>query len=142
MIGPVMQAPIDFFRNDRFASGNGIELLEVRPGYAKTRMTAAENHLNGIRTVHGGALFTLADLAFAAAVNSHGTVAVALNVNISFLRPAFSNDTLWAEARENSLSSKVGSYTVEIRNQRDELVALFQGTAYRKTDPLPFSGPT
>jgi len=127
----------DFFKNDRFAAANGIELIEVRPGYAKARMKAEEHHLNGVNTVQGGAIFTLADLAFAAAVNAHGTVAVALNVNISFLKAGFAGDTLIAEAKENSISSKVGSYTVEVRNEKGDLVALFQGTAYRKKDPLP-----
>jgi acyl-CoA thioesterase len=132
-----MDALINFFKNDRFAAANGMELIEVRPGYAKTRMKAEERHLNGVNTVQGGAIFTLADLAFAAASNAHGTVAVALNVNISFLRAGFSGDVLTAEAKENSISSKVGSYTVEVRNGKNDLVALFQGTAYRKKDPLP-----
>jgi len=131
-----MNAIKDFFKNDRFAKENGIELVDVRPGYAKAVMKAEERHLNGVNTVQGGALFTLADLAFAAAVNAHGTVAVALNVNISFLKAGFKGDVFTAEARENSISPKIGSYTVEIRNSGNDLVALFQGTAYRKKDPL------
>jgi acyl-CoA thioesterase len=135
--GQQMDSLKKFFQNDRFAATNNIELVEARPGYAKTRMKAEDRHLNGVNTVQGGAIFTLADLAFAAASNAHGTIAVALNVNISFLKAGFSGDTLIAEAKENSLSSKVGSYTVEVRNEKGDLIALFQGTAYRKKDPLP-----
>jgi acyl-CoA thioesterase len=133
-----MDKLLDFFNTqDKFAKAAGITLLEIRPGYAKAQLKAEERHLNGVNTVQGGAIFTLADLAFAAAVNSHGTIAVALNVNISFLKAGLPGDILTAEAKENSISSKVGSYTVEVRNQKDDLVALFQGTAFRKDKPLP-----
>jgi len=92
--------------------------------------------LNGYGTVQGGAIFTLADFAFAAASNSHGTVAVAINVNITFMK-AVVTGTLWADAREVSKNFKLGSYTVEVKDAEGDLVALFQGLAYRKKDPLP-----
>jgi acyl-CoA thioesterase len=93
--------------------------------------------LNGLGTVHGGAIFTLADFAFAAACNSHGTVSVALNVSITFMKAA-TTGTLWADAREVSKNFKVGSYAIEIKDDLGELVAQFQGLAYRKKDKLPF----
>ena len=61
----------DFFKKDRFAALAGVELLEVRQGYAKARMLVTPEHLNGGGVCQGGALFTLADLACAAAFNSH-----------------------------------------------------------------------
>ena len=79
----------------------------------------------------GGAIFTLADFAFAAAANSHGNISVAINANIAFMKAARTG-TLWAEAREISKNFKLGSYTVEIKDDQDDLVALFQGMAYRK----------
>ena len=121
---------------DRFASHCNIELVSVEIGHARARMTLQDHHLNGVGIVQGGAIFTLADFAFAAASNSHGTVAVAVNVSISFLK-AVSSGTLHAEAKEIARSSKLGSYTVEVRDEQNELVALFQGMAYRKKDPLP-----
>lgn len=133
-----MDKVLDFFKNDRFAASNEIFLMEAKPGYAKSSMKVLEKHLNGVNTVQGGAIFTLADLTFAAAVNAHGNVAVALNVNISFLKAAFVGDTLIAEAKENSLSPKIGSYAVEVKNSKGDLIALFQGTAYRKKEALPF----
>jgi acyl-CoA thioesterase len=92
--------------------------------------------LNAVGIVQGGAIFTLADYAFAAASNSHGTVAVAVNANISFMK-ALSAGTLIAEAREVSKSYKLGTYTVEVKDEQGELVALFQGMVYRKQDPIP-----
>jgi acyl-CoA thioesterase len=131
-----MQNIKKYFKNDQFAVRSGVELLEVNPGCAKAKMTLHPHHLNGHNTVQGGAIFTLADFAFAAAANSHGTVAVAINVNITFMKAA-TTGTLWAEAREVSKNFKLGSYLVEVKDDQGELVANFQGLAYRKKDKIP-----
>ena len=122
--------------NDQFAKLAGIELLTVTPGAARARMPLRPHHCNALGTVHGGAIFTLADFTFAAACNSHGTVAVALNVSITFMKAA-TTGTLWAEAHEVAKNFKVGSYAVTVRDDQDDLIASFQGLAYRKKDPLP-----
>jgi len=122
-------------RNDRFAALSNIELLSVSPGRATARMTIHPHHLNGIGTVMGGAIFTLADFAFAAASNSHGTVAVAVNASITFMKAA-TTGTLWAEAKELAKNFKIGTYSVEIKDDQGDLVAQFQGLAYRKKDPV------
>ncbi|HWI55766.1 MAG TPA: PaaI family thioesterase, partial [Bacillota bacterium] len=88
-------------KQDQFAERCNIELLSVQPGHARAKMTLHPHHCNGVGTVQGGAIFTLADYAFAAASNSHGTVAVGINVSISYLKAAKAG-TLWAEARELS----------------------------------------
>jgi len=124
-----------YFENDKFAARSDIELLSVSPGQARAKMTVHPHHWNGLGTVQGGAIFTLADFAFAAAANSHGTVAVAINVNITFMKAATAG-TLWAEAREVSKNYKLGSYTVEVKDDQGDLVALFQGMAYRKADKI------
>lgn len=125
----------EFFRRDQFAAYNGIELLDVTPGCARVKMDVGERHLNGLRTVHGGAIFTLADFAFAVACNSHGTVAVALNVSISFVK-AVGSGTLYADAREVSVSPKIGTYEIRVTNENNDLIATFQGLAYRKREKL------
>jgi acyl-CoA thioesterase len=132
-----MKAIKEFFKGDQFAARNNIELLEAGNGNAKAKMTLYPYHLNGLNTVQGGAIFTLADYAFAAAANSHGTVAVAINVSITFMKAA-ATGTLWAEAREVSKNFKIGSYVVEVKDDQGDLVATFQGLAYRKKDKLPF----
>jgi len=123
-------------KRDKFAERSNIELLTVSPGRATAKMVLHAHHQNGLGTVQGGAIFTLADFCFAAACNSHGTVAVALNVSITFMKPALTG-TLWAEAREVSKNFKVGSYAVEVKDDQGDLVAQFQGLAYRKKDKLP-----
>jgi acyl-CoA thioesterase len=123
-------------KNDRFAERTNIELLTVAPGHATAKMVLNPYHENGLGTVQGGAIFTLADFCFAAACNSHGTVAVALNVSITFMKAA-TTGTLWAEAKEVSKNFKVGAYAVEVKDDQGDLVAQFQGLAYRKKDKLP-----
>jgi len=125
----------ELFKKDKFAKHNAIELLEVTKGSAKAKMEINENHLNGIGTVHGGAIFTLADFAFGVAANSHGNVTVAINVNISFMKAAHQG-TLIAEAREISLNPKISTYTIDILDSDGDLIAIFQGMAYRKRDKI------
>ncbi|HDM78639.1 MAG TPA: hotdog fold thioesterase [Deltaproteobacteria bacterium] len=130
-----MERIMRFFENDRFAKHSGIELLEVSEGKAKAKMEIGEKHLNGVGLVHGGAIFTLADLAFAVASNSHGTAALAINVSIAYLK-ATTKGTLFAEAEEVSRNPKLATYAVRVTNEDDELIALFQGTVYRKKDKI------
>jgi acyl-CoA thioesterase len=116
---------------DRFAAENGIALVDISPGHAVARMEVASRHLNGVDVVQGGAIFTLADFAFAAAANSHGRVALAVDVSISFLK-AVSGGTLVAEAREEALNERLSTVVVRVTDAKGDLVALFKGTAYRR----------
>lgn len=125
-----------YFSNDVFARECGIELLHVGPGEARVRMPLRPEHFNAVGIVHGGAVFTIADFAFAVASNSHGTLAVALNANINFVKAAHEG-ALSAEAREVTCSRRVGTYDVRVTNDAGELIALFTGLAYRKNEPLP-----
>ena len=125
-----------FMKNDKFAEYVGIELLEVAKGKAKAKMEIKNHHLNGLKTVHGGAVFALADLVFAVASNSHGTIAMGINVSISYLK-AVEEGVLFAEAKEVSINPKLATYNVHVTDDSDELVAVFQGMVYRKKDSLP-----
>ena len=131
-----MKAIMEFFRRDKYAELSGIELVDVAPGHAIARMPVRKHHLNGLCTVHGGAIFTLADFAFAVACNSHGQVAVAANANVSFLKAVGEGSVLTADARENAPGTRLAGYTVNITDEKSELVAVFQGLAYRKKETL------
>lgn len=124
-----------YFENDKFAKFNGIKILEIKKGWAKVKMDITENHLNGVGIVHGGAIFTLADLAFAAAANSHGNISVGINASISYMK-AGNGKILIAEAQEVSRNPKLSSYTVKITDEKEDLVAIFQGMAYIKRDMI------
>ncbi|WP_340820834.1 hotdog fold thioesterase [Methanolobus sp. WCC4] len=124
-----------YFSQECFASNSGMILTEVSKGYAKAEMMIEKRHLNILGTVHGGAIFTLADMAFAAASNSHGNVAVAINADISFVKAAFEG-TLCAEAKETSISPKISTYVINVTDEKGDIVAIFNGMAYRKKNRL------
>jgi acyl-CoA thioesterase len=121
-----------FFSQDAWAQETGIELVEVSAGRAKVRMRIAGWHMNSHGTVHGGAIFTLADTAFALASNSHGVPAAAINAHISYVKAATAG-TLYADAAEFSLNPKIATYTVTVTDDAGEKIAIFQGMVYRKT---------
>ncbi len=121
-----------FNRADAFAGHNGMTITEVREGFARAEMVLQPYHMNGAGTVHGGALFTLADFAFAAASNSRGQLALSINSSISIFKGA-REGKLIAEAREVSNSPKLGSFEVSVRNEAGDLLASFQGMVYRKS---------
>lgn len=121
----------EFLANDRFAAHAGVRLLEVRQGFARAALTIGPDHLNAAGSAQGGAIFTLADLAFAAAANSHGSLAVTVDASISFVRGA-SQGELAAEAREEAIGGNLATYTVRVIDPQGQLVALMKGTALRK----------
>ena len=122
----------EFFKNDRFAELAGIELLEVGPGHAKACMKVTLQHLNGGGTCQGGALFTLADLAFAAAVNSHCMLTVSTSANITYVRPAKLGSCVYAEAVELVNHHRMPYAEVRITDEAGELLAIFTSSGYRK----------
>ncbi|MEA2108236.1 MAG: PaaI family thioesterase [Pseudomonadota bacterium] len=124
-----------FQKKDQFAKYIGIELMEAAEGKAKVRLKIKDHHLNGVNMVHGGAIFSLADFAFAVASNSHGTLALGINANISYVKSA-KDGILTAEAMEVAKNSKLATYQINITNEKDELIAVFQGTVYRKKEVI------
>ncbi len=118
---------------DALARLLGIEITEMRPGYASAVMKVTPELLNGAGVTHGSAVFALADLAFAAASNSHGIMALALNVNINFIKATTVGAVLTAVAHEDNLTRKTGIYRLEVRDEAGDLVAVAQGLAYRRT---------
>ena len=117
--------------NDRATRMLGMEILAVGPGSATLVMTVRDDMLNGFDICHGGLITTLADSAFAFACNSYNEVTVASGFNVDIVAPGRPGDRLTAVAKEVSLSGRTGVYDISVRNQRDELVAVFRGKSYR-----------
>jgi len=105
----------------------GMALDFCKPGQARMQMRVTPMHLNGHQICHGGFIFTLADSTFAFACNSHNKVAVAAAASIEFLRPAHLDDLLVCDGIEQVLSGRHGVYDMVVRNQKEEVVALFRG---------------
>ena len=123
-------------KRERYTAWLGLVIDEIGPGYCKLHYRVTDTMLNGFDIIHGGVLFSASDSAFAFACNSHGIVTVALDVNISFTRPAGTGELLTVEAQEAHLGNRIGIYDIRTTNEAGELVALFKGTAYRTGKPV------
>ena len=121
----------EFFLHDEFARLNGIEIIDIREGYARTQVCIEPRHLNAGGSVQGGVLFTLADLAFAAATNSHGQLTVTSAANITFLRGVKSG-LITAEAQELVNHRHLPFCEVRVTDEEYQLLAVFTASGYRK----------
>ncbi len=125
-------------KQDRMAASTGIRLTEIREGFARAEMTVEERHLNGGDVCQGGALFTLADLAIAAVMNSYGLLTLGVENTMAFHSSGLLGDKLIAEAQMTKDHFKLPFCEVHVKNQRGELIASCTGLAYRKKAELKF----
>ena len=123
-------------KNDRLGKLLGVELVEVREGYAEARLKIGPQHLNAANVAHGGAVFTVADIALAGASNSYGTVSLLTNGNLTVFHATMEGDTLIARAKEISKSRKLAHYRVVVSNGEGEQIAVFTATVYQTGKPL------
>jgi acyl-CoA thioesterase len=122
-------------KNDPFARQLGAEVDIVKPGHSRVTLTVTDEMLNFHGMTHGGVIFALGDIAFAAASNSHGQTAVALNVSISYLKASKAGDRLVAEATEQHTSGPTALYDITIKDAcTGQLVAKSQDLVYRKKE--------
>lgn len=121
---------------DRFSQWLGIEIIEIREGYSKIKMTIREEMVNGFGIIHGGVTFAFADSAFAFACNNRNQLSVALDTSINFIKPVHIHDVLTAEATELHNGKSTGLYNIEIFNQQQHMVARFKGLCYRTDKTL------
>jgi acyl-CoA thioesterase len=119
------------FDGDRASQMLGMKVESSGPGHATVSMTVRADMVNGHRICHGGLIFALADSAFAFACNSHGDNTVAAGAAIEFLAPGREGDVLRAIATERWRAGRAGVYEIEVRNQREETVALFRGRSHQ-----------
>lgn len=120
---------------DAFSRRLGMEVVDVRPRAATVRMTVTADMLNGFGVCHGGVTFALADSALAFASNTHGNVTMSIENSITYPKAIGEGDVLVAAAEEESESSRLGFYRVEVKRGAD-VVALFRGTVYRTKKPF------
>jgi acyl-CoA thioesterase len=129
---PAPQAVVaHMIEHDAFSRWLGIEVLEVREGYSKIRMTLRDEMLNGFGIIHGGIAFSLADSAFAFACNNRNNLSVALDTSINFTKTTLPGEVLTAEATEQHNGRSTGLYQVRITRNEEEVVALFKGVCFR-----------
>jgi acyl-CoA thioesterase len=121
-----------------FAQKFGLKLIALDEGYSKVEMKFTPDMGNIFGMAHGGALFALIDEAFETASNSHGTMAVALNMNITYVSSPALGSRLTAEAKEFSRTNKTANYDIKVFDEKGQMIASCQALVYRKGTPLPF----
>ena len=125
--------------NEPFAKKLGLKLLKLEPGYALVEMDFTDDMANIFDMTHGGAIFSLIDEAFEISCNTHGTVAVALNVAVTYHRSPTKRGALRAESKEIHRSAKTATYDIRVtEGENSILIATCQALAYRKKEKLPF----
>ncbi|MFH1757224.1 MAG: PaaI family thioesterase [Pseudomonadota bacterium] len=121
-----------------FARKFGLKLTALDEGYSRVEMIFTPDMENIFGLAHGGALFALIDEAFETASNSHGTMAVALNMNITYVSSPAPGSKLTAEAKEFSRTAKTANYDIKVFDEQGHLITSCQALVYRKGTPLPF----
>ncbi|MFX1449865.1 MAG: PaaI family thioesterase [Promethearchaeota archaeon] len=118
-------------KNDNFIKFLGIKILKIEKGYALVTLKMREEFLNFNNLIHGGIIYSVADVAFSLASNSSGISAVALQVNINFLKPVHINDELIAEVKLKKFGKTVSLYEMEVYNGEKQLIASLIGNAFQ-----------
>ncbi len=135
----VKNAIYDAVEKEPFANAMKIKLVELELGYSAVEMIFDPANMNNIYDrAHGGALFALIDEAFETAGQTDGTIAVALNVNVTYVSSPEPGVKLRAEARRNSQTKKTASYDIKVSDQNGNLIATCSALAYRTGKPIPF----
>ena len=117
-------------KHDRLIALFGMEIKDVQPGKAVVSMSVMAGHVNSAKVCHGGVIFSLADVAFALACNSYGSLALAIDMSISFLRPVPVGELITASCVEKHRGRSLGSYHIEVQKGSGQIVALLKATAY------------
>jgi len=121
-----------------FVQKFGLKLTALDEGYSRVEMNFTPDMENIFGLAHGGAIFALIDEAFETASNSHGTMAVALNMNITYVSSPAPGSKLTAEAKEFSRTAKTANYDIKVLDEQGRLITSCQALVYRKGTPLPF----
>jgi acyl-CoA thioesterase len=135
----VRNAIYNAVENEPFAKAMKMKLVEIELGYSAVEMIYDPATMNNIyERAHGGAVFALIDEAFETAGQTDGTIAVALNVNVTYVSSPQPGVKLRAEAKQNSQTNKTASYDIKVSDQNGNLLATCSALAYRTGKPIPF----
>ncbi|UOE92455.1 hydroxyphenylacetyl-CoA thioesterase PaaI [Alkalihalobacillus sp. LMS39] len=125
---------LEHFEKDKYAKWLGISILNFGEGFAEVAMDIKDHMLNFHGTANGGAIFSLADVAFAIASNSYGQTAVGITMTMHYMEAGAVGDHMIAVAKEDKKNQRLGLYRIEVKNEQDSLIALAEGMVYRKQD--------
>lgn len=122
-----------------FAQALKMKLVALDEGYSAVEMAYDPAAMDNIYArAHGGAIFALIDEAFETACQTHGTIAVALNVNVTYVTSPEAGARLHAEAQEVSKTNKTAAYDIKVTDHEGQVIATCQALAFRTGKPIPF----
>ena len=125
--------------NEPFAQKLNMQLIELEDGYSVVEMIYDPVNMDNIyQRAHGGAIYGLIDEAFETAGQTDGTIAVALNVNVTYVSSPEAGTQLRATANRISQTKKTASYDIKVTDQGGNMIASCQALAYRTGKPIPF----
>jgi acyl-CoA thioesterase len=123
-----------------FAQKMGIKLVELEQGYSRVEMDYRPDAMDNIyQRAHGGAIYSLIDEAFETSCQTHGDIAVALNVNVSYIASPEPGVSLVAVSKETSKSKKIAHYDISVTDGSGNLIATCKCIAFRTGKPIPFN---
>lgn len=136
------QAIYKAVENEPYAKKIGMKLVELELGYSKIEMDYRPEAIDNIyQRAHGGAIYSLIDEAFETSCQTHGDVAVALNVNVSYINSPEPGARLYAVSSETSKSKKIAHYDIQVMDENSNLIATCKCIAFRTGKPIPFYMP-
>ena len=139
MEAKVKEAICKAIEKEAFAKTHGLKLQELDTGYSVVELLYDPDKMNNLfERAHGGAIFALIDEAFQTACQTHGTVAVALNVNVTYISSPDKKTLLRAVAKEINKTRKTANYDIRVTDPDNQLIATCTALAYRTGKPLPF----
>ena len=126
-------------QTEPFARQLKMELIELEDGHSKVEMVYLPDEMSNIhQRVHGGAVFALIDEAFETACHTDGTIAVALNVNVTYIASPEPGVKLIASAQEISRTKRTANFEIKVTDENKKLIATCQALAFRTGKPIPF----
>ena len=135
----IREAIVNAVKKEPFAKLFGMKLIELNAGYSVVEMSYNPTKADNIyERAHGGAIYGLIDEAFETAGQTDGTIAVALNVNVTYIKSPRKKTRLRAEARRVSQTKKTAGYEIKVTDLDDDLIATCTALAYRTGKPIPF----
>ena len=135
----IKSAIVEAVKKEPFAEDLAMKLMKLEDGYSVVQMVYNPQQMDNIYArAHGGAIYALIDEAFETAGQTDGTIAVALNVNVTYVSSPTPGQRLQAEARRVSQTKKTASYDIKVTDPNGQIIALCQALAFRTGKPIPF----
>jgi acyl-CoA thioesterase len=135
----VKSAIVEAVKKEPFARALGMDLVELGDGHSVVSMVYDPEKMNNIYArAHGGAIYALIDEAFETAGQTDGTIAVALNVNVTYVSSPEPGQQLQADAQRRSQTKKTASYDIRVTDENGQIIALCHALAFRTGKPIPF----